>query len=177
MKNSKVLSLPVVGLSVLTSLFFFSCQDGREKTQQAGQQQKAPVKTVEKVDASSAPADAATIIARKQVPILCYHQIREWRASDSKVARDYIVPPATFRQQIKMLADSGFHTILPDQLVNYLEKGTPLPEKPVMLTFDDTDLSQYTDALPEMNKAGFKGVFFIMTVSLNRPGYMSREQV
>lgn len=138
---------------------------------------KPDAKPIEKVQVSSTAADAATIIARKQVPILCYHQIREWRASDSKVARDYIVPPAVFSQQIKMLADSGYHSILPDQLVDYLKYGTPLPEKPVMLTFDDTDLSQYTDALPELNKAGFKGVFFIMTVSLNRPGYMSREQV
>ena len=138
---------------------------------------KQDAKPVEKVQVSSTAADAATIIARKQVPVLCYHQVREWRASDSKVARDYIVPPAVFRQQIKMLADSGYNSILPDQLVDYLKYGTPLPEKPVMLTFDDTDLSQYTDALPELNKAGFKGVFFIMTVSLNRPGYMSREQV
>jgi peptidoglycan/xylan/chitin deacetylase (PgdA/CDA1 family) len=46
-----------------------------------------------------------------------------------------------------------------------------------MLSFDDTDLDQYTVALPEMKKYGFKGVFFIMTVSLGRPRYMSREQV
>jgi peptidoglycan/xylan/chitin deacetylase (PgdA/CDA1 family) len=139
--------------------------------------EKPASEPIEKIQVAATRADAATIIARKQVPVLCYHQIREWRPSDSKVARDYIVPPAVFREQIKMLADSGYKTISPDQLVDYLERGAPLPEKPVMLTFDDTDLSQYTVALPELNKAGFKGVFFIMTVSLNRPGYMSREQV
>ena len=46
-----------------------------------------------------------------------------------------------------------------------------------MLTFDDTDLEQFTVAAPEMKKHGFKGVFFIMTVSLGRPRYMSIEQV
>jgi len=46
-----------------------------------------------------------------------------------------------------------------------------------MLSFDDTDLDQYTVAFPEMQKYGFKGVFFIMTVSLGRPHYMSRDQV
>jgi hypothetical protein len=61
-------------------------------------------------------ADAATIISRKQVPILCYHQIREWRASDSKSAKDYICPTSTFVQQMKMLADSGYHAITADQL-------------------------------------------------------------
>lgn len=117
------------------------------------------------------------ILARKQVPVLCYHQIRQWRKTDSKTARDYIVPEAAFHQQIKMLADSGFHTILPDQLLAYLESGESLPEKPIMLTFDDTDVSQYTIAAPELSKAGFRGVYFIMTVSLNRPGYMSSAQV
>lgn len=123
------------------------------------------------------PADAATVLGRKQVPILCYHQIRDWRAKDSKSAKDYIVPIAEFKAQMKMLADSGYTTILPDQLYNYLNYGAALPEKPIMLTFDDTDLDQYTVAAPEMKKYGFKGVFFIMTVSLGRPNYMSRAQV
>lgn len=123
------------------------------------------------------PADAAAILGRKQVPVLCYHQIRNWTASDGRVGKDYIVPPAEFRSQMKMLADSGYHTILPDELYNYLAYGSTLPEKPIMLTFDDTKLDQYTVALPELKKHGFKGVFFIMTVSLGRPNYMSRAQV
>lgn len=122
-------------------------------------------------------ADASTIIARREVPILCYHQIRNWTATDSKTAQAYIVPVENFKQQMKMLHDSGYHTILPDQLFNYLATGAPLPSKPIMLTFDDTKLDQYNIALPEMNKYGFKGVFFVMTVSLNRPNYMSKDQV
>src|SRR6185295_768922 len=49
--------------------------------------------------------DPATILNRPEVPILCYHQLRDWKASDSKTARDYIVPVATFREQMKALAD------------------------------------------------------------------------
>ncbi|NCD69076.1 polysaccharide deacetylase family protein [Mucilaginibacter agri] len=132
--------------------------------------------TVTKIPGGT-PASAATIMGRKQVPVICYHQIRDWKPTDSKVAKDYIVPIASFKEHIKMLADSGYHTILPDQLYSYLAFGTPLPSKPIMLTFDDTDLDQFTIARPEMKKYGFKGVFFIMTVSLGRPHYMSKEQV
>jgi peptidoglycan/xylan/chitin deacetylase (PgdA/CDA1 family) len=120
---------------------------------------------------------AGFILARKQIPILCYHQIRDWRPTDSKRAKDYIVPVEVFKKQLKMLADSGFHTILPDQLYDYLTKNKPLPAKPVMLSFDDTDLGQYTVGFPEMKKYGFKGVFFIMTVSIGRPNYMTKEQI
>ncbi|PRY12294.1 polysaccharide deacetylase [Pontibacter ummariensis] len=122
-------------------------------------------------------AAAVEVLQRQEVPILCYHQIRDWKSSDSEQARTYIVPESRFREQIKMLADSGYHTILPADLMAYLTTGAPLPPKPIMLTFDDTNLDQYTAAAPELEKYGFKGVFFVMTVSLGRPRYMSREQV
>jgi peptidoglycan/xylan/chitin deacetylase (PgdA/CDA1 family) len=122
-------------------------------------------------------ADAATILARKEVPVLCYHQISDERGSGSQLSKDVIVPVSVFKAQMKMLSDSGYHTILPDQLYNYLTTGASLPDKPVMITYDDTDDDQFTIAAPEMKKYGFKAVFFIMTVSLNRPKYMTREQV
>jgi peptidoglycan/xylan/chitin deacetylase (PgdA/CDA1 family) len=122
-------------------------------------------------------ADAKTIIAKKQVPVLCYHHIKDWTAKTTARAKDYIVPVNIFREQLKMLYDSGYQTILPDALYRHLVYNAPLPPKPVIISFDDTDLEQYTVAIPEMKKYGFKGVFFIMTVSLGRPNYMTREMV
>ena len=125
-------------------------------------------------------ADAATILARKQVPILCYHQIRDWRAKDSKSAKDYIIPVNTFKAHVKMLADSGYNSILPDQLYNYLAYGDPLPAKPVMFTFDDTDYDQFEVGAKELAKYGFKGVYFIMTVSIGKNGkvrYMDKSNI
>lgn len=122
-------------------------------------------------------ADAATILRRPEVPILCYHQVRDYKPSDSETAKDYIVPVDAFREQMKLLADSGYHAILPGQLHEYLITGKALPDKPLLITFDDTRLDQFTAALPELNKYGFKAAFFIMTVSLGKPGYMSKEQV
>ena len=121
--------------------------------------------------------DAAAILARPQVPILCYHQIRDWTARDSKGAKDYITPIATFRAHIKMLADSGYHTVLPDQLYAYMTTGAKLPSKPILLTFDDTDLDQFTIARPELEKYGYKAMYFVMTVSLGRPHYMTKAMV
>lgn len=125
-------------------------------------------------------ASAKTILERKQVPILCYHQIRNWTEKDGKVGKDYITPIETFKSHIKMLADSGYNTILPDQLYAYLNEGKPLPEKPVMITFDDTGRDQYTVAAPELKKYGFKAVYFIMTVSIGKKGlisYMSKDEI
>ncbi|MBO0950976.1 polysaccharide deacetylase family protein [Fibrella forsythiae] len=125
-------------------------------------------------------ADAATILSRKQVPILCYHQIRDWRGSDSKSAKDYICPTSVFTQQMQMLADSGYTAITADQLYAYLTTGAALPEKPVFLTFDDGDLDQYENALPVLDKHKFKAMFGIMTVAIGRRGkqpYMDKAQI
>ena len=73
-------------------------------------------------------ATAPEILAKKQVPILCYHQIRAWRADDSESTKDYVVAPETFKEHIKMLADSGYTSILPDQLYEYLSLGKTLPK-------------------------------------------------
>lgn len=113
----------------------------------------------------------------KQPLVLCYHQIRDWTHADSRTAKTYILPVQQFREQMKLLNATGFHTILPDQWSDYLRHGTRLPEKSIILTFDDGTVSQYNNALPELDRYGFKAVFFIMTVTLDKPGYMSRKQV
>jgi len=95
----------------------------------------------------------------------------------AKASSGYEVTPAEFAAQMKILSDSGYHTVLPEQLYNYLVYGDPLPSKPVMLTYDDTDEEQYSIGKTEMDKYGFKGVYFIMTISIGRPHYMSKEQI
>ena len=115
-------------------------------------------------------ADVATILAKKEVPVLCYHHIRERNET-------YSVTPTNFANQMKALYDSGYKTVLPDDLYNYLVHGKELPPKPVMITFDDTDKEQFELGAGEMNKYGFKGVFFVMTISINRKRYMSEAEL
>jgi peptidoglycan/xylan/chitin deacetylase (PgdA/CDA1 family) len=157
--------------------FSLACSSNKQK------EKIAVTSTTEEVKIDSAntkPADNKTILARREVPVLCYHQIRNNIASDSKRAHDDIIAPDKFKEHIKMLADSGYHSILPDQLYNYLVYGTKLPEKPIMITFDDTDEDQFTTGNATLKKYGYKGVYFIMTVSIGRKGrinYMTKEQI
>jgi peptidoglycan/xylan/chitin deacetylase (PgdA/CDA1 family) len=129
------------------------------------------------IEMNTPVASVATILAKKQVPVLCYHHIREPKPGQSETMKSYSVSPAQFAQQMKALKDSGYESILPNQLYNYLVHDGPLPAKPVMLTFDDTDEEQFSIGYNEMKKYGFKGVFFIMTISINRPRYMTKAQL
>ena len=178
-----MLKFAIPGLLLAGLLCNSSCQTttdvkgGIKDELSAVQPKNTPATEKPAIAATDKIATATTILARPQVPVLCYHQIRNWNSKDGKVGKDYIVPIAEFKAQMKMLADSGYNTILPDELYNYLNTGAKLPAKPIMLTFDDNDLDHFTEAAPEMKKYGFKGVFFIMTVTLGRPGYMTKAQV
>lgn len=157
------------------SLFFIVSCSGKSELKKAPDK-KAPESSVEQ-DSSKQMADVASMLARKEVPVLCYHHIREAKPGQSETLKSYSVSPESFAQQMKALKDSGYESILPGDLYNYLAYGGKLPPKPVMLTFDDTDAEQFTIGYPEMKKYGFKGVFFIMTISINRPRYMTKEQL
>ncbi|HEX2606270.1 MAG TPA: polysaccharide deacetylase family protein [Flavisolibacter sp.] len=163
-------------LSLALAALISSCSNQSETTEKKKAETAAPADSSKLVVENKKEATAAEIMARKQVPVLCYHHIRDIQMV-SKASKGYEVTVAQFKDQMKALADSGYHTILPDQLYDYLVYGKALPEKPVMLTYDDTDEEQFSVAKAEMDKYGFKGVYFIMTISIGRPRYMSKEQI
>jgi peptidoglycan/xylan/chitin deacetylase (PgdA/CDA1 family) len=66
---------------------------------------------------------------------------------------------------------------LPGQLYEHYTKGTPLPAKPVMLTFDDTHEGHYSMVAGILDKYHFKGAFFIMTVSIGKKNYLTAQQI
>jgi peptidoglycan/xylan/chitin deacetylase (PgdA/CDA1 family) len=163
-----------IGFILTAVLFIVSCSPGpatKENTKtEPGKNNTDSLQT-------KTIADAAAILAKKEVPVLCYHHIRESKPGQSETLKSYSVSPAAFAEQMKALKDSGYQTILPGQLYEYLAGNGSLPLKPVMLSIDDTDEEQFSIGEPEMHKYGFKGVYFVMTVSINRPRYMSKDQL
>ena len=127
--------------------------------------------------ASPRPAERRLIAARAHVPVLTYHQVRDWRPSDSPAARQLITPPAVFAAQMDALAHAGYATISGTRLVDHLLTGAPLPPRPLLVTFDDASQGQYTDALPVLRRHRFVATFFVMTVVLDKPRWLSRAQV
>ena len=119
----------------------------------------------------------ASVAARADVPVLCYHQIRPPTARDGADARPYIVAPAVLARQMDALDDAGFHTITAGELVEHVARGARLPSKPVLLTFDDASAGQFTDALPILRRHRFVATFFVMTVVLDKRGWLTRRQV
>lgn len=88
------------------------------------------------------------------------------------------VPAAEFAEQMQALADAGFHGVTLQQLWTHWRTGTPLPAKPVVVTFDNGYQSQYTNALPVLRRLGWKAVENIQLTGLPpSQGGLSQTQV
>lgn len=103
----------------------------------------------------AAGGESAEDINISSVPVLNYHMTGDLNQA-------LCITAESFEQQIKYLYDNGYNTITPDQLMAHLKYGNPLPEKPVMITFDDGYLDNYTVAYPILKKYGQRAVFFLI---------------
>ena len=83
-----------------------------------------------------------------ELPILMYHGILK----DTKLQGDYVISPSQFEQDLKMLREKGCHTVTVSNLTDYVYSDKPLPENPVMLTFDDGYYNNYLYAYPLLKK-------------------------
>lgn len=91
------------------------------------------------------------------MPILAYHHVAEGD-HDSP----YYVTVDNFRQQMQALHDWGYTTISTEELASVLRNGGPLPERPVIITFDDGDLDVYENAFPIMRNLHQRGTLYIV---------------
>jgi len=105
------------------------------------------------------------------VPILSYHRFSRKRSGRM------IVTEKNFEAQMKFLNENGYHVITMDQLFDFLEFKSQIPEKSVVLTIDDGWLSFKDIALPILKKYNFPATLFIYTDFIGKKKAMSWEQL
>jgi len=92
-----------------------------------------------------------------EAAVLLYHQI------DPAPGGPYSIPPRLFAEHLDALLQNGYHVISTRELTGFLEGKTPLPEKAVVITFDDGYRSFYRYAYPELKARGLPAANFVIT--------------
>ena len=96
------------------------------------------------------------IMSETKIPIITYHSIDD---SGSVVS----IAPSVFRRQVKYLSDAGYTSLSLKGLISTLKNGNELPDKPVVLTFDDGFKNFYSQAFPVLSEYSFCATVFLVT--------------
>lgn len=107
-----------------------------------------------------------------QVPILLYHHVDPERPAGS-----FNVDPEQFEEQIRALVKGGFQSIPTLALREAILHGAPMPPKPVVITFDDGNQTDYTYAFPILQEYGFQAVVYMVANRLGSTGFLSAAQL
>ncbi|EEQ47668.1 polysaccharide deacetylase family protein [Selenomonas flueggei] len=107
-------------------------------------------------------------------PILEYHMVKDDAKPDEV---RYAVPPEEFAAQLDYLTQEGYTTITPQDYARARKGKQELPEKPVILSFDDGYEDNWRVVLPMLEERGMKAVFYVVTNDIGQPGYMTWDNL
>ncbi len=107
-------------------------------------------------------------LSTTSVTILAYHNVREFKQSDSFIAREmYITTPDIFSSEMAYLRDNDYHVISMDDLMESLHGMRSIATNSVIITFDDGYKSQHDNALPILERYNMTAIFFIYTKAIS----------
>jgi peptidoglycan/xylan/chitin deacetylase (PgdA/CDA1 family) len=118
-------------------------------------------------------------LRRIQIPILMYHYVSPLPQDADNIRIDLTIEPDIFRSHMDYLKQEGYVSISLYEMHKALINGTSLPNKPIILTFDDGHIDHYTNVLPILQEFDFIGTFFVITgrTDAGDPNYMSWSQI
>jgi peptidoglycan/xylan/chitin deacetylase (PgdA/CDA1 family) len=113
------------------------------------------------------------------LPILMYHQIVSFTPAGIADNPSLFVSAAEFEKQMTYLISEGYHSVYFSDLIDYKQNNCLLPEKPIIITFDDGWLEDYSVVFPILQRLDMVGTFFPPTswVDHEAGGLLSWEQI
>lgn len=111
-----------------------------------------------------------------RIPILTYHKLV--KQTKDRTLDSYTISEADFIAHLQFLASENFQPVLVDDYYRSLkDPSVMLPDKCVLITFDDGHESNLTIAVPALKKFGFGASFFITTDRIKESSYMDHAQL
>jgi tetratricopeptide (TPR) repeat protein len=101
---------------------------------------------------------------RTAIPVLLYHGISPFDRSDS-------IPAESLRRQLTLLKKLGYHSLTVTELDRIFQAKANLPEKPLVITFDDARTDSFENADPILKETGFKATMFVHVSRLRKPHF------
>lgn len=107
------------------------------------------------------------------IPILCYHDVTPNNPNNNGL----LISPEKFKEQLQYLKDNNYTPITLDELYDYLRNNKEIPEKPVVITFDDGYKGNYEYAYPILKEFKFPATMFVISNYVGGSDFMTTEQI
>lgn len=110
-------------------------------------------------------------LGEEGLPVLMYHFFYDETKEQGK--DNNWIEISDFEEQIKYLSENNFYFPTWEEVEEYIDGKTILPEKSIVLTFDDGDASFFELAVPVLQKYNIDGTSFVIT---SWYGYRAQEK-
>lgn len=121
--------------------------------------------------------ESLTFVDERQQPaevsIIMYHRITGCPSSKNK----FEISPANLEVDFKYLKNNGYETVVFKDLIDFVNYGRPLPDKPIILTFDDGNFSDYHYVYPLLKKYQMKAVLSIIGKPIDKYSSEARKDI
>ena len=170
----KILIKLMIILFVLSGIFViyktrFLFIDGKKKSNITEKLNSNQIESNKKNQYTNKSADKGNdstksnlIYNSQSIPVLYYHSIAYEEGNELRI------PKEKFRQQMQYLKDNGYTTLSLDEFYNFLTENTPIPNKSVIITFDDGYRDNYENAFPILKEFGYKAAVFVITSAIDK---------
>lgn len=105
------------------------------------------------------------------VPVLYYHSVSE------NSINDVTITPEKLKEQLNYINDNNYVTITMRELYSHIENNTPIPQKSIIITFDDGYMNNYTEAFPILKDLNMTATIFCVGNSLDGSYYLSEDAI
>ena len=107
------------------------------------------------------------IVNEVDVPIIMYHHIEQ----DETKLNEFMVTPEKFEDDMIKIEELGYKTISYEELYDFVFNNNNLPEKPILITFDDGYESNYNYAFPVLKRLNMKATIAAVGIMVGKDKY------
>lgn len=171
-------------INIILAIFLLSCLAavlGWSLYKSSYSKKISPPET-EETDMKAIPQEVKNVMKTTppisfRVPILMYHYIEFVADKEDKIRQKLDVIPPVLALQIQTLQNGGYTFMTASELADVLDGKSQLPQKPILLTFDDGHRDFYTNALPILEKYHVKATNYVISGFLGGADFMTDKQV
>ncbi|MBD7911924.1 MULTISPECIES: polysaccharide deacetylase family protein [Clostridium] len=109
------------------------------------------------------------------IPVLYYHSVLP--DSEVKQKNEVTISPEKLKEELQLVKSLGYTTLTMSEVNDYILNNKEIPQKSILITFDDGYTDNYAHAFPILKELNMKATVFVISSGIDSGYYMSTAQL